>query len=224
MRSFCCCSCKKEICPEIYGTCGYEFGEFDTNVKFNHTIEMLVNDWSQLDFCDYLILGHNACDYQMHADTIANWATIKIWLQSDSKHRLLYIAEYYGCETVETHIVQNNFFAYLGTTIRGKNDIANPAQTKILDCDCKCKWTGKYLARFLNKDDRKFYHACVSELTGGTPLAYTNEEPHICFATIDQVGQGVLMVVRDSNVLNGCKYDNCKVWDDFFTLPLGELI
>ncbi len=80
------------------------------------------------------------------------------------------------------------------------------------------------------------YHACTGQVIGGTAINMTQPEPDesgsgtnpcvssYCWIAIEQIGQGFVVLTGDSNVFDGCGFDNCEIAKRFLNNLPDDMI
>jgi hypothetical protein len=218
-----CCCCKN------LGPVGYVQGVL-TGLKdcFCKDIEHITNigtdNSDRIAECRLIFAGpQNNCGDTLALDT-SLWATVKDWLEAGG--RLYVNGEYSGCISPAGLTEINAFLTFLGSTM----------QIGDKKCNCLCaglisgQWVGMLEAIPLLENVDIITHACTNEVTGGTVVAYIDQQvdgdgdgsPTSCitdvpyaFISVEQIGDGFLLVSGDSNLVDGCG-TNCDLWQAFY--------
>lgn len=136
---------------------------------------------------------------------------IAAWIATGK--RVIFMSEYPGYYSHFDITQVNDFLALLGS---GMAQVNNGIR---YDCDCNCEWTCTLTDIPLNNDVERILHACTGEVVGGTPVAYTNEKPDVCFIALEQIGAGYLLFSADSNIFStDCGYNNEVLLNNFLNL------
>ncbi len=202
-----------------------------------HPIVNLKDGIERIVDCRAVFCGpSSACGSAMQFQS-AQYAVIKAWVENGG--RLWCNGEYnqdgngYDCLGDEARDKINAFMSALGCSLH----LGHHA------CNCGCAdpegnpWLGINGAAKIVTTPTSLpgvYHACVGEVTGGTPINWTQPEPDYggsdaCLTSypwiaIEQLGQGVVVLTGDSNVFDGCAHDNCEIAQRFIHNKPEDLI
>lgn len=172
-------------------------------------------EWKHLTFlssnpanigkCDVIFAGpSNTCGGLTFAQSA--WEQLREWLEAGGR---MYLAgEYQGCLNIIEKAEMHDFLEALGSTMR--------LGSVVLDNNCSTTAHPGTVANIpLTEGLTTLHHAAVNSITGGTAVAFTHEQPSTVWAAIEQIGDGYLLLVADSNVTGGCGYDNCQFFKNF---------
>lgn len=205
-----------------------------------HPIENLKDDISRIEDCKTVFCGPgNVCGGAMQFEP-DQYDAIKEWVEKGG--RLWCNGEYnseeefgYDCLGDEAREKINSFMSALGCSMQ----VGHHA------CNCGCvdpdgePWLGiNGSAKIVTTPDALpgVYHACVGEVTGGTPINltqpvqdYSGGSSEACLSSypwiaIQKVGKGVVVLTGDSNVFDGCGHDNCEIAKRFIKNEPEDLI
>lgn len=199
-------------------------------------LEHLRNNIARIDDCRVVFCGpSNMCGGAMYFEP-DQYAAIKTWVEKGG--RLWCNGEYnseeltgFDCLGDDARAKINAFMTALGCSMQ----VGHRA------CNCTCTdshgdpWLGiNGSAKIVTTPTALpgIYHACVGEVLGGTPLNLTQPEPTgsaACFTSypwiaMEKVGQGYVVLTGDSNIFDGCGFDNCEIAKRFVKNDPEDLI
>jgi hypothetical protein len=141
------------------------------------------------------------------------WPTIRTWVEGGG--RLFVAGEYVPCIGQAALDNINSFVASLGSSMSLGSK----------QCDSGCNsWQTQIEDVPLMEGITNVFHAATNEVMGGTPLARTFQCGHVPFLAIERIGQGWVMLAGDSNLTEGCGYNNCPLWNAFINNGDDEIL
>lgn len=174
-----------------------------------------------------LLMGAINCGFNTFLPP-ASVTTIANWVHAGG--RLYFAGEFSGtsvkCLDDAARVNCNNFLNAIGCSIQ--------IGTGIYNCGCVDPdgnpWLGVPQPGTAIMDGLPgVFHACVAEVTGGSPMCNTTNRIDTqggsiaadkTFIAIESVAAGYVMVAADSNITSGCPtyFDNCALFKRFYQM------
>lgn len=234
-----CCCCR--MCFEQYSVF-----VADASCVCNNFLTNLAENIDSLNLCKVLFCIPTGCRQEI-ALTNKQFTKIKNWVEKGGRlwccgeYALEEITEdYRSCYDIDARTKFNNLMSAIGSSLR-----INP---KVCNCGCEDPdgnpWLGiNGTAKIVTTPTilPGVYHACTSEITGGTVINRTKPikdekggSSDACLTSypwlaIEKIGKGVVVAAGDLNVIPNpedfsCGYDNCELFYRFINSPVDDLV
>ena len=181
------------------GTIGFDETAWGVTSCFpsSAVIINLASDISRISECRLVFAGNKATCAQAVRFASGDWPAVKSYIEDGG--RLWLQAEYQGCMTDVANLA--SFLSALGSAITwlGGSHDSNCATDGSRDCIAGAANIAQGVT---------FRMALTAELSGGTNVWQSPSGRNM--VQVEQLGSGFLFVSGDSNLFDGCGYDNCS--------------